>query len=282
MYKFENELISVKENFDYNNLVQIENITRTWFQLMINLNESPKIRSFFANEDFKGEVIGETLEVRLTDNENDIYNDWEVTATEYTRHFLTSGLSIYEITKLTDDQTEHDPSISELGLSPTEKLQTLVITADSSEDATELLRKLSSSKHFEVVNLHRWVGCGMQIPSTAKLHLDPNIVWPILEFVSKVGDNEYKYRIENSSNVIRWSINGDESNALPNSSGNNGAVVVQDKIVQGQAKGEFSIKGNVVTDSVQLTLPYTCASFDILTKINLGEGNDEQLVIFTS
>lgn len=280
MNKFENELMSISESYDYDNLVQIENITRTWFQLMVNLNESPRLRSYFAEENYIGESAGDTLEVSLEGD--DVYNGWEIKPTQYTRHFLTSGLAIYEVTKLTNQPTALDDEIIKMGLSNTDATQAIVITAESTKEEIEILRKLSTNQNFEVSNLFRWVGCGMKIPSTAQLHLDPNIVWPILEFVSKVGDHKYGYKIENSSNIIRWNIEGDQDSTLASEKGNKGAIFVQDKIVQGQAKGEFEVKGEVDSESVKLTLPYTCASFDILTKINLGQGDDDQLVIFTS
>lgn len=279
-FKIENELLSISESYNYDNLVQIENITRTWFQLMVNLNESPKLRSFFASESYQGEKVGSTLQIKV--EEEQLVNRWEIKATKYTRHFLTSGLAIYEITRLTNEATDLDSQLEKIGLSKDEYLQTLVITAESKEEEIQTLRDLSVNNQFSVVTLYRWVGCGMKIPSTASLHLDPNIVWPILEFKAKVGDHEYAYRIENSSNIIRWNVSGEQNDPISSSFGNRGAVVVQDKIVQGQAKGEFNIKGDVIPGSVNLTLPFTCASFDILTKINLGQDDDDQLVIFTS
>ncbi|WP_125779306.1 hypothetical protein [Pseudoalteromonas rubra] len=279
MNKFESDLFSISETYDYDNLVQIENITRTWFQLMVNLNESPKLRSFFAEEKYIGDSKSNTLNIKLLDNGEDLYNGWEIKATEYTRHFLTSGVVIYEIYRKKFDSADNK-LLESANLNADLEVQTLVVTADSKPNETELLRELSTHDNFEVVNLHRWVGCGMKIPKTANIHLDPNIVWPILEFYSDVDGKRYSYRIENSSNIIRWNVSSDDEQA--DIEGRKGAVAVQDKIVQGQAKGEFEIKGKVVEGSVKLTLPYTCASFDILTKINLGQDDDEQLVIFTS
>lgn len=232
--------VQVKESYGYQNVVDIENITRTWFQLMVNLNESPKVRSFFANEVYSSE-----------------HQEWSITPTDYTRSFLTSGIVIYEAKSV-----------------ETGAVEAIVITEDSSESEIDRIHDLSSSSEYEVVAVMRWAGCGMKIPKTAKLALNPNIVWPVLTFDTDVDGQTATIKIQNSSNQITWSeAIGEEQK--------NGKMLVTDKNYQGQACGDFHIPGEVVQSSVHLELPYTCASFDILTKIHLGAEEDE-MVIFTS
>ncbi|NOU49860.1 hypothetical protein HG263_04835 [Pseudoalteromonas sp. JBTF-M23] len=276
--------ISISEDFSYQNLVQIENITRTWFQLMVNLNESTLLRTFFATEQYLGSSQGGNLKVEtstdtLQNNPAEgIFNNWKIQATEYTRHFLTSGLIIYEVSlvdkELVDDEIRQ--SIRDTNMDEFAARQYKVITPESSQSDMDVIRKLSIHQGYNVVDVHRWAGCGMKIPKTTKLRLDPNIVWPILTFstTDKLNCNR-KYAIENSSNIIKWSVEATESRE-------SGCLLVTNKIVQGQARGSFEVVGEVDHDSSILTLPYTCASFDILTKIKLGQDDDEQLVIFTS
>lgn len=232
--------IQVKESYSYQNIVDIENITRTWFQLMVNLNESPKVRSFFANENY--------------DSKNE---EWSITPTDYTRNFLTSGIVIYEAKNI-----------------ETGSVDTVIITEDSSDSDIDNIHTLSSSSDYEVVALMRWVGCGMKIPKSAKLALNPNIVWPVLTFDTDVDGQLATVKLQNSSNQITW-------NEAVGEEEKNGKMLVTDKNFQGQACGDFHIPGDVIRSSVHLELPYTCASFDILTRIHLGSEDDE-MVIFTS
>lgn len=238
--KEETSHVTAKESYGYQNIVDIENITRTWFQLMVNLNESPKVRSFFANEAY--DAKSET---------------WSITPTDYTRSFLTSGLVIYEATDVASG-----------------RVNTLVITEDSTQAQIDEIHHLSSGKEYEVVALVRWAGCGMKIPKNAKLSLNPNIVWPVLTVETKVNGEPVAIEIANSSNQIAWV----EKHAGKEEQGK---LMVTEKNFQGQAKGEFHIPGEINKDNIKLELPYTCASFDILTKIHLGNDEDE-LVIFTS
>ena len=232
--------IEAIESYSYQNIVDIENITRTWFQLMVNLNESPKVRSFFASETYN------------KDTEN-----WDIKATDYTRHFLTSGVIVYEAKEISSG-----------------KVSTIVITAESSQEDIVRIHELSMQSGFEVVALVRWAGCGMKIPSNATLELDPNIVWPILTFDTEVDGEIVAIEIANSSNQITWK----ETNQ---GAEEQGKMMVTDKNAQGQASGKFNVSGNVDPETIKLVLPYTCASFDILTEIHLGDDNSE-IVIFTS
>ncbi len=229
-------------SYGFSNIVDIENITRTWFQLMIRLNESPRIRDFFATENY-------------------IDGEWVIEPTPHTRDFLTSGLVIYEvINKETDKPAKH-----------------LIINKHSSEEEfTTIHKEYFSNPLYDVVALFRWPGCSMVIPENLKLQLDPNIVWPSLTFDTTLENDEtLTINIENSANKITWTENQGQGNL------EQATISVKDKNRQGQAKGQFNIPGKVNMETATLTLPYTCASFDILTKIQLGDSNDE-LVIFTS
>ncbi|MBB1486375.1 hypothetical protein [Oceanospirillum sediminis] len=242
LLKIENtDNVKVVEAYSYSNIVNIENITRTWFQLMVNLNESPKVRSFFANESYDAES-----------------GSWSVTPTDYTRNFLTSGVVIYEVTEV------------ESG-----RVRSIVLTDDSLDHEIDEVHTLSSDSNHEVVALVRWVGCGMRIPKTAKLALNPNIVWPILTFSTDIDGRKATVKIENSANQITWEEELDGARS-------SGRVQVKDKNFQGQASGDFHIPGKVDEESVHLEMPYTCASFDILTRVHLGDDEDNQMVIFTS
>lgn len=269
--------IEANATVSYKNAIMIQNITNTWFQLMVLFNESAKVRSFFAYE-------------KYDKNEN----KWEIEATPYTHHFLTTGITIYEVIDISDDPSKN-------------RISHIVITKETkNEDKIKLALAAIDKDKYEVNTLISWVGCGMRIPSNVFIHLDPNIVWPVLTLKVKNGDVISKIKIENTANEIFFSE--DEST---------GYIQVKNKHVQGLTAGKIKVTGTEetltieevreaignplitdteaklaidrqlgldegTTDELQKTIlkmPYTCASFDILTNITLD--NDE-IVIFTS
>lgn len=241
--------IKISDTLSYQNVIDIENITRSWFQLMVKLNESPALRDYFAEESF-----------------NEESNEWDLNPTEYTRHFLTSGLVIYQVNKV-------EGNVSTF-------VKDVIVTSDDSKESIEQKTKeifeYESSDGYSVSTLQRWAGCGMSIPKNIRLALAPNNVWPILEAtVTDENGERQNIRIENSANKIFV------SQETEGSSGNKekGYILVTNKLVQGQTKGKLKVEGTSV-DNLTLTLPYTCASFDILTEISIGD--EEELILFTS
>ena len=240
--------IKIENNVSAQNVFDIEMITSTWFFLMVRLNGSPELREFFAHE--------------VYDDESKF---WRIESTEYTKHFLCEGLIIHRVEKIEGDKTI---KVKDIVITKEETNKRLSATKESE------LFEYEQSSDYVVSVIERWPGCGMVIPDNVKINLDANIVWPVLKTEVKTEDGKTeKVTIQNSSNRIKFSQEGDTVEE--------GYLLATSKYAQGNAKGTVSLKGAKVVGDITLQMPYTCASFDILTQIELGDGEDN-LVLFTS
>ena len=278
----------------FQNFTDIENITSTWFQLMVILNESPKVRLFFANETF-----------------NTKEEKWYITPTDFTKDFLSGGILIYEVKEVgtgkvstlafTDKKIcylpDNDPAGEVMHFSYDSKEEINIDKIDTG--IGEVIKQVLDGDNYEIVALVRWAGCGMKIPQDIEIELKPDIVWPVLTTQTKMDDDkELTVTIENKANEIAWSeaetvqtghaekktedglkeVSEDVTNTITKK----GFLRMTKKSWQGMTMGDVTIPGKVVHNTTKLQLPYTCASFDILTKIHFDDEDQQELVIFTS
>lgn len=229
----------------------IESIYSAWFRLMVLLNEVPNIRALFSTDTF------------CPDSKT-----WTTEATPLTRYFLTTGIAIFKVRDLSDGN---------------EKLVVIHEATSKSDNANVEL--WSRSSDWIVENTFRWVGCGMRIPRRVKIQLEPNRLWPKFSCKTDIGGKIAGIEISNSSYEMTWveEINRNDSEAAEVSGiTTTGRLLVSDKLTQAAVQGGFTISGEIVPGSELLQMPYTCPSFDILTKIHLGDSSDCEFILTTS
>ncbi|MCF2910537.1 hypothetical protein L1285_19685 [Pseudoalteromonas sp. DL2-H2.2] len=236
---FEN--LDVTINGEEKNFIEINSITRSYFILMTNLVESPRLRSFFSREEF--------------DSEN---KKWNVYTTDYTRHFLTEGLAIYSIKK---------EGVHSYLVVPNE-------AGEQQDKASAELKQLLSDPAAEVILEDKLNGCGFKVPKTTStkyktnFELDPTRLWPLVILKSEQNAEENLIEIENFECGVKWNVNGGETH-----------TAYSDSIMElGQTKVNLDIKGDV--KEVTFKLPYICAAFDALTSISF-DGEEEVILFTT-
>ena len=246
--------ISISTDTSLRNVIDIELITQSWFGLMIRLNASPKLRQYFANERYDEET-----------------NEWKIDPTEYTTAFLGKGIIIYNVQEIRENGER---------VALEDIIITMEMPAEKRYELEEKVIQCTRSGSHEIVTTERWPGCGMVIPKHVNIQLCPDIVWPV--FNSKIRTpegNEQYVTVRNTANKIIISQQADKNDEATKQTG---FLTMTNKIVQGQTKGSVTFLGEVVGD-LHLQLPYTCASFDILTRIDIdSEDSEEEFILFTS
>jgi len=244
--------------FNYENFVDIDNISRSYFLLMIKLNETTKLRSYFAEETFCEKT-----------------NKWIIKSTKYTNAFFTSGLVIYEI-QSSDNRCQ--PPIVVIGADSDDETQVLKNKEEHEQVEAKLEQYIRDG--YEITRM-RWSGCGMKIPQEINLILDPDIVWPKVTLKTTLRDGEQRdIDLENQANIVHW-----EDSDGSGGDTETGTIISDCKLKQGNTKAILSIKGEVCLSDITLTLPYTCASFDILTGLRIkgkGDSDKQEIILFTT
>lgn len=255
---------------DYEDFVNIDNISRNYFLMMIKFNESNALRSLFAEETFidkdgdkasgHWEILPRTydrLGEKVTQGGETFYYYGPIAPDTVTRHFMTHGISLYRFNLgentyrflITGEDMQEKANFAEpivLDETLSEALGSDIREFKSVFKLFKEVEKLrldpkSGMEDFTV--LERWPGCGMQIPKNVRIELRPNLVWPTLELVTMdENGNRSRVRLANEANEARWFDQSLDENKEPSV----GRVISTDKVQQGQTKAILRVKGKVL------------------------------------
>ena len=261
--------VSISSEVINENFIDIDNISRQYFQLMIKLNESPELRSFFSKEiysDNTWQYLPTTGEIVAENYKSATYYGPTGNDT-LTRHFMSDGLVVYKV-------------YSDKNRSALESV--VVITGPNQEapinqKASCYLNEVKKQEQKQIDIVIRWGGCGMIIGEAVKLQLDPNIVWPKVEIHGTSDGSEFKVAVENLANQVAW------RDTQPDAGEDAFGIGKSDKnFEQGSTKVVLEVAGKVEpsTKNIVLTLPYTCSSFDVLTGIKIN--GEEEILLYTT
>ncbi|NQZ07980.1 MAG: hypothetical protein HRT35_12530 [Algicola sp.] len=203
--------VTHQQCFEFNNFVTINNLTRQYLLMMMQMQESPLLRDMFSCITFDEEIAG-MCQKSIQDKTINPQKIIQVNSTSLTTHFLGEGLIIYQFCSINSalppasTQDKHlkkdevvefpleDQGFYGLPVNPSCQYRKALWarlndkfgvikpsdrSADDSQFEIDVNKTYTNSKgeEFRVSIIARHSGCGFKSPENALIRLDPRLVW---------------------------------------------------------------------------------------------------------